>query len=100
MPYQQLPIESHLFLGFAELCLERLPSFELTSFPSFGFLLAVPREHVVQVADLFLPHGLICKTIGQVTSGSQVWLTQKNDRALLWDLDKPLTGFGMARQER
>ncbi len=72
----------------------------LTSFPSFGFLLAVPPEHVVQVADLFLPHGLICKTIGQVTSGSQVWLTQKNDRALLWDLDKPLTGFGMAHQER
>lgn len=66
----------------------------LTSFPSFGFLLAVPPENTAQVAELFTPSGLTCQTIGTVTPGAQIWLTQAEDRALLWDLNQPLTGFG------
>ncbi|MEO0541651.1 MAG: sll0787 family AIR synthase-like protein, partial [Cyanobacteria bacterium P01_A01_bin.105] len=66
----------------------------LTSFPSYGFLLAVPRKNVAQVQAMFTPHGLTCKTIGDVTAPAQVWLTQRGGRALLWDTTQPLTGFG------
>ncbi|MEM9266588.1 MAG: sll0787 family AIR synthase-like protein [Cyanobacteria bacterium P01_F01_bin.13] len=65
----------------------------LTSFPSFGFLLSVPPENLAQVRMLFQPHGLMCKAIGEVTTGSQVWLKQAGKQALLWDLKSSLTGF-------
>ena len=66
----------------------------LTSFPSFGFLLSVSPENLGQVQALFLPHGLTCKVIGKVTSGSQVIFQQAGEQALFWDLAHPLTGFG------
>ena len=66
----------------------------LTSFPSFGFLLAAPPEQVVQIQNIFTPHGLTCAAVGTVTSGTAVWLSQGQDRALLWDMTTPLTGFG------
>jgi len=66
----------------------------LTSFPSFGFLLAAPSEHVAEIQAIFAPHGLTCAAVGTVTCGTEIWLTQGQDRALLWDVSTPLTGFG------
>ncbi|MEM1256674.1 MAG: sll0787 family AIR synthase-like protein [Cyanobacteria bacterium P01_H01_bin.21] len=66
----------------------------LTSFPSFGFLFSVSPEHLTQIKRLFQPHGLTCKAIGKVTTGSQIWLRQAGEQALFWDVVHPLTGFG------
>ncbi|MEO1592748.1 MAG: sll0787 family AIR synthase-like protein [Cyanobacteria bacterium J06632_22] len=71
----------------------------LTSFPSFGFLLAVPPENVVQVVDTVTPYGLNCQAIGKVTDGTKVWLTQASEKAMLWDLAHPLTGFGTTARQ-
>lgn len=66
----------------------------LTSFPSFGFLLSVLPENLGQVQELFVPHGLTCKAVGKVTSGSHVIFQQAGEQALFWDLAHALTGFG------
>ncbi len=65
----------------------------LTSFPSFGFLFSVPPEKLGQVQGLFLPHGLACKAVGKVTTGSQIILQQAGKQALFWDMTHGLTGF-------
>lgn len=66
----------------------------LTSFPSFGFLLSVLPEDLVQVQRLFESYGLMCKAIGKVTEGPQVLFQQAGEQVVFWDLDYPLTGFG------
>ena len=66
----------------------------LTSFPSFGFLFTVPPERLAQVKKLFQPHGLTCKAVGKVTTGSQIILQQAGEQELFWDMVYPLTGFG------
>jgi uncharacterized protein len=68
----------------------------ITSFPSFGFLLSVQPENVVQVQAIFEPYGLICEPIGKVTGGHQVYFQKGGESQLFWDLTKPLTGFGEA----
>jgi uncharacterized protein len=65
----------------------------LKSFPSFGFLLSVPPENTPQVAALFDSPGLVCQTIGEITTGSQVLFKQANDQQIFWNLKCPLTGF-------
>jgi len=65
----------------------------LTSFPSFGFLLSVPPENVEAVAALFTAEGLACEAVGEVLSGSEVFVQQAEQTQLLWDLTQPLTGF-------
>lgn len=69
----------------------------LTSFPSFGFLLSVSPQNVEPVAEHFIPHGLVCQSIGKVMSGTQVFIQQNHEKQLLWDLVKPLTGFKTQR---
>ncbi|MEM9906543.1 MAG: sll0787 family AIR synthase-like protein, partial [Cyanobacteria bacterium P01_D01_bin.44] len=66
----------------------------LTSFPSFGFLLSVSPEKVADLQAIFQPQGLACEVIGEVITGSQVFIQQGNEQQLLWDLSCPLTGFG------
>ena len=67
----------------------------LTSFPSFGFLFSVPPEHLTQVERLFQPYDdLICKAVGKVTTGSQLFLQQPGQQMLFWDITTALTGFG------
>ncbi len=65
----------------------------LTSFPSFGFLLSVPKENVSQVGALFSPLGLACEAVGEAIAGSQVFLQQSKEKVLFWDLESGLTGF-------
>lgn len=66
----------------------------LTSFPSFGFLFSLPSDSVSRVQALFVPHGLTCKAVGKVTTGSQIVLQQAGEQQLFWDSTQPLTGFG------
>lgn len=66
----------------------------LTSFPSFGFLLSVPPEYLAQVQGVFQPHGLTCKAVGKVQTGSQVIFQYAGEQQLFWDVTSPLTGFG------
>ncbi len=65
----------------------------LTSFPSFGFLLSVSPENTEPVAALFTAQGLACEAIGEILPGSEVFIQHADQKQLLWDLAKPLTGF-------
>ena len=68
----------------------------LTSFPSFGFLLSVPKGNVSQISALFSPFGLSCEVIGEAIAGSEVFLQQSGERQRFWDLESGLTGFNGA----
>lgn len=60
----------------------------LQAFPSFGYLLSVHPDHILQVQARFESRGLTAATIGQVQTGTQVWLhddVQDHSPALLWD---------------
>lgn len=59
----------------------------LQAFPSFGYLLSVPRDDVPAVQGRFVARGLACEPIGEVVAGSGVWLQRADttDTALLWD---------------
>jgi len=61
----------------------------LQAFPSYGYLLSVEPEHTAEVQARFRTRGLVCETIGAVTSGQSVWLTQVGQagkqEAQLWD---------------
>lgn len=57
----------------------------MRSFPSFGFLLSVPRDQANAVCGRFSARGIDAQIIGRVTEGSAVTLTDGPDRALFWD---------------
>lgn len=62
-------------------------------FPSYGFVFSVAPQRVDDMAALFESRGLRCASVGQVQQGSEVWLTQANERARLWDFSgSPLLG--------
>lgn len=71
----------------------------LTSFPSFGFLLSVPHKNVAAVQEIFYPHGLTCEAVGEITAGTGVYLRHRGKQQKLWDLQQPLTGFGVSELE-
>ena len=66
----------------------------LTSFPSFGFLLSVPRPQIEAVQAIFQPQNLACEVIGEIVAGTQVHLQAQGEKQLLCDMTHPLTGFG------
>ncbi len=67
----------------------------LLTFPSFGFLLAAPEEHVQAACEVFTRRGLACAPCGRFEAGTAVHLEAAGERALLWDLqDAPLTRLG------
>ncbi len=66
----------------------------LTSFPSFGFLLSVSPDKVAAVQSIFRPEGLVCESVGEVTSAHCVYLQADGEKQQLWDLSNSLTGFG------
>lgn len=57
----------------------------LRSFPSFGFLLAVKPENANAVCQRFAQRGIEAATIGRVTQGSRLLLTQASEETLFWD---------------
>ncbi|EDX86160.1 AIR synthase related protein, C-terminal domain [Synechococcus sp. PCC 7335] len=66
----------------------------LTSFPSYGFLLSVPPNNVAAVKRLFASNQVVCQTVGEITPMTSVVLQLQDERRLLWDLTRSLTGFG------
>jgi AIR synthase-related protein len=57
----------------------------LQAFPSYGFVLSVRPEHSDGVLARFAARGLAAARIGAVREGSELWLQDGAQRALLWD---------------
>jgi len=84
----------------ATLALERIPRPAgaplerwLASFPSFGYLLSVPRRNVDAVRDRFLTRGIACEAIGTCTGGRTVEVSLDAESSVFWDLGtSPFTG--------
>lgn len=69
----------------------------LATFPSFGFLLSVPGQHVTDVLGLFGEHGLVAAVIGEVRHGADVSIHAAAGSAVIRDYAaEPLMQF---RQE-
>ena len=68
----------------------------LSCFPSFGFLLAIPRSELPTLQELVNLHScLMCECIGRFEAKpSGVWLEKDGQTHQLWDQMSPLTGFG------
>ena len=57
----------------------------LTAFPSYGFILSVRHDQTERVLKKFRARELTCAVIGEVTAGSELWLSHEGEEALLWD---------------
>ncbi|GLK66734.1 sll0787 family AIR synthase-like protein [Hansschlegelia plantiphila] len=69
----------------------------LTSFPSFGYLLAVKPSDVDAVVARFEARGIAAADCGSITRGSEVALRSGASRELIWDLArKPFIGCARA----
>jgi hypothetical protein len=67
----------------------------LTSFPSFGFILAVPPGQTTPVIARFAARGIACADVGHVDDSGRVRIAAVGDEALVWDFDAgPLIGCG------
>jgi selenophosphate synthetase-related protein len=78
----------------AEVALERW----LLTFPSFGFVLAVPPGRGSAAAELFTRRGLACAECGSFDATGTLRLAQGVARAEVWDLAREsFTGLGSDR---
>lgn len=67
----------------------------LLSFPSFGYLLAIPPGEVGAVCGRFAAAGIACSEVGRADASGKVRLVDGSDEALVWDLGvSPLVGCG------
>jgi AIR synthase-related protein len=67
----------------------------LLTFPSYGFLLSVEPEHVLEVLRRFHERDLTAAVIGAVHAGRDVVVTQGDQTCLLWDFSRaPFIGVG------
>ncbi len=66
----------------------------LQSFPSFGFILAVAPENVAEVTALFTTRNIAAADIGAITRDGLVCISDGETRKTIWDLEKPMIGFG------
>jgi selenophosphate synthetase-related protein len=65
----------------------------LLSFPSYGFVLAVADANVQAVMERFASRALSCVAIGACTADRRVFLSQRGQRAELWNLaEQPFIG--------
>jgi selenophosphate synthetase-related protein len=86
----------------AHLDLDRLPrprgvSLEkwLVTFPSFGFVLAAPRERAAEACAAFTRRGLACAECGRFTEERRLTVATGADAGVAWDLEaEALTGLG------
>jgi AIR synthase-related protein len=66
----------------------------LTSFPSFGYLLAVTAANVGDVVARFRARGIAAADVGGVSRGSRIGVRSGVETATVWDFaDRPLIGF-------
>ncbi len=69
----------------------------LATFPSFGFLLSVPGQHVTDVLGLFASRDLTAAVIGEVRHGTDVSVHSSADSAIIRDYaTEPLMQFRQA----
>lgn len=62
----------------------------LLSFPSFGYVLSVRPQQRLRVLERFAARGIAAARVGRVIAAPEVWLTQRGERALLWNVkDQP-----------
>jgi uncharacterized protein len=65
----------------------------LQTFPSFGYLLAVPPRNVPTVLALFAARGIAAAQIGTITEGDRVEITDGCVSEVVWDFSQgPLIG--------
>ncbi len=65
----------------------------LTSFPSYGYLLAVDPACVAEIERRFAARGIASATIGTCERGESLNVTLGDERELFWDLRRtPFTG--------
>lgn len=70
----------------------------LLTFPSFGYILAVPPQHVAAVIARFTARGIAAADIGGITAGSVVEIAAGAARSTVWDFTRePLIGCRQAR---
>ncbi|MDB5757808.1 MAG: hypothetical protein JWM30_1097 [Burkholderia sp.] len=73
----------------------------LTSFPSFGFLLAVDGAHLAEVKRRFANRGIASAAIGRIDESQAVKIKQGNAMEPFWDLAcECLIGCGAPAQEQ
>jgi AIR synthase-related protein len=69
----------------------------LTSFPSFGYLLAVQPGDVAEVCGRFQARGIAAAAVGEMTAGRAVAIHDGSAPKTVWDLAQaPLIGCGPA----
>jgi uncharacterized protein len=65
----------------------------LLTFPSYGYLLAVPPHHVEAVLARFAARDIAAADIGKISTGHQVALTAGPQTEIIWDFAaRPLIG--------
>jgi AIR synthase-related protein len=60
----------------------------LTTFPSFGYLMAIPPENVGTVTRLFAERDIAAADIGAVTAGNATAITDGETVETIWDFSK------------
>jgi uncharacterized protein len=71
----------------------------LQTFPSYGYLLAVPSRHVEAVLARFGGRDIAASDIGQISAGDTISLTDGNQTEIIWDFaTRPL--IGATRKEK
>lgn len=67
----------------------------ISTFPSFGFVLAVPPQHLAQVTQRFLARDIACAAIGHCDDTRRLRLRDADQECLAWDFrDQALIGCG------
>ena len=65
----------------------------LLTFPSFGYLLSVKRQHASEVISRFTERGIAAAAIGQVSQGHRVVIRDGSASETIWDFEEaPLIG--------
>lgn len=74
----------------------------ISTFPSFGFLLAVPPQHLDQVMQRFRARDISCAAMGQCNETRRLHLRDQAEECLAWDFRQHALmgcGPGVARPE-
>ena len=71
----------------------------LSTFPSFGYLLAVTTADAAAVISRFLDRGIACADIGGIVEGHRVVITDGVSTETIWDFaEHPLLGCARTRE--
>jgi uncharacterized protein len=73
----------------------------LQTFPSYGYVLAVPPANVAAVLARFAARGIAAADIGEVTADACVSIADGRSTEIVWDFSRePLIGCGSCRAQR